>query len=256
MISKPFARRPAHPFVVPLSLAFCLWAGACAVQAAGIDPQAEKLLKASTDFLAAQKMFSVDTRTTLEAVLESGQKIQFDNAARATVRRPDKLRAEHVGDLVDQVFYYDGKSLTLYNPNEKFYATVAAPGTIEEMLDLAREKLDVVAPAGDLLYRNAFEILMTDVTDGLVVGKAMIEGVRCDHLAFRSPYVDWQIWIEDGKRPLPRKMVITSRDVRNEPQFSSLMKWNLKPKAGNAMFAFKPPKRAQKIDFAPLEAGK
>ena len=255
MTSNPFARRTAHPFVVPLSLAFCLWAGAFAVQAAGIDPQAEKLLKASTDFVAAQKVFSVDTRATLEAVLESGQKIQFDNAARATVRRPDKLRAERVGDLVDQVFYYDGKSLTLHNPVEKFYATVAAPGTIEEMLDLAREKLGIVAPAGDLLYRNAFEILMTDVTDGIVIGKAKIEGVRCDHLAFRSPYVDWQIWIEDGKRPLPRKLVITSRDVLNQPQFSSVMKWNLKPKAGNAMFAFKPPKHARKIDFMPLEGG-
>lgn len=247
-------RRAAGLIAAFAILPFVLLVGP--IQAAGIDPQAEKLLKASTDFLAAQKRFSVDTRTTLEVVLESGQKIQFDNAARATVRRPNRLRAERVGDLVEQVFYYDGKSLTLYNPGPKFYATAAAPATLEEMLDFAREKFDIVAPAGDLLYRNAFEILMTDVTDGFVVGKAAVEGVRCTHLAFRAPHVDWQIWIEDGKRPLPRKLVITSRDVLNAPQFSTVMtKWKLAPKTGDRVFAFKPPKGAQKIDFLPLAGG-
>jgi len=246
-------RRASGCAATVAALGAALLAGSA--MAAGVDLRAEKLLKASTEFLAAQKAFSVDTRTTLEVVLESGQKIQFDNASRATVRRPDRLRAERVGDLVDQVFYYDGKSLTLYNPGNKVYATVAAPGTLEAMLDLARDGLDIVAPAGDLLYRNAFEILMTDVTEGFVVGKAMIEGVRCNHLAFRSSYADWQIWIEDGRRPLPRKIVITSRDVRNEPQFTSLMRWKLAPKTSNAMFSFKPPKSARKIDFVPLAGG-
>lgn len=219
-------------------------------QAAEIDPRAVALLKASTEFIAAQKRFSVDTRSSLEVVLDSGQKLQFDHSVRATVQRPNKLRVERLGDLVDQVFYYDGKSLTLYNPGPKFYATVAAPGTLEEMLDFAREKLDIVAPAGDFVYRNAFDILMTDVTDGFVVGKAAVEGVRCVHLAFRAPHVDWQIWIEEGKRPLPRKIVITSRDVMNAPQFSTVMtKWNLAPKISQRMFVFKAPKDARPIEF-------
>ena len=169
------------------------------------------------DFLASQKQFSVETRSSLEVVLVSGQKIQFDHTARQSVQRPNKLRAERTGDLVDQVFYYDGKSLTLHNPSEKYYATVAAPGTLEEMLDFARSTLDIVAPAGDLVYKNAYEILMTDVTSGFVVGKGVVEGVRCDHLAFRAPHVDWQIWIQEGSQPLPRKLVITTRDVVNAP---------------------------------------
>ena len=88
------------------------------------------------------------------------------------------------------------------------------------MLDFARTKLDIVAPAGDLIYRNAYDILMTEVTDGFVVGKAVIEGVRCDHLAFRAPHVDLQIWIQEGSEPLPRKLVITTRDLANAPQFA------------------------------------
>jgi hypothetical protein len=225
---------------------------ALAVQAqpAGIDPEAQRLLKASTDFLASQKQFSADTRNTLEVVLKSGQKIEFNHTALVSVQRPNKLRAERTGDLVHQVFVYDGKSLTLHNLQDKAYAQVAAPETLEAMLEFARTKLDIVAPAGDLLDKNAYDILMHGVTDGLVVGKAVIEGVRCDHLAFRAPQVDLQIWVQEGAQPLPRRMVITTRDLANAPQFSVTMtKWNLKPTFGAQTFTFTPPAGAKKVDF-------
>ncbi len=222
-------------------------------QPAGIDPAATKLLKAATDFLASQKQFSVEARNSLEVVLTSGQKIQFNHTARQSVQRPNKLRAERTGDLVDQVFYYDGKTLTLSNPGDKAYATVAAPGTLEEMLDFARDRLDIVAPAGDLVYSNAYDILMTDVNQGFVVGKAVIDGARCDQLAFRAPHVDWQIWIQEGKEPLVRKLVITTRDLVNAPQFAVVMtKWDLKPQFSDKTFSFSPAAGARKVDFLPL----
>jgi hypothetical protein len=222
-------------------------------QPAGIDPQATKLLKASTDFLASQKRFNLETRSSLEVVLMSGQKIQFDHVARQWVQRPNKLRADRVGDLVEQSFYYDGKTLTLVNPADKYYATVDAPDTLEEMLEFARNRLDIVAPAGDLIYRDAYDILMTDVTQGFVVGKSVVEGVRCDHLAFRAPHVDWQIWIEDGSQPLPRKLVITTRDQPGAPQFSVVVtKWNLKPTFTAQTFGYKAPSGAKQVEFVPL----
>ncbi len=224
-----------------------------AAQPAGIDPQATKLVKASTDFLASQKRFSAETRSSLEVVLTSGQKIQFDHLARLSVQRPNKLRADRVGDLVEQAFYFDGKSLTIFNPGEKYFATVAAPGTIEELLDFARTRLDIVAPAGDLVYGNAYDILMTDVTQGFVIGKAVVEGVRCDHLAFRAPHVDWQIWIQEGKEPLPRKLVITTRDQANAPQFSVVVtRWNLRPTFTPQTFSFRAPSGAKQVEFMPL----
>lgn len=222
-------------------------------QPEGINPQAEKLLRASTDFLAGQQRFSLDTSSTIEVVLASGQKIQFDHTATQSIQRPNKLRAERTGDLVDQVFYYDGETLTLHNPSQNYFATVAAPDTLEAMLDFAREKLDVVAPAGDLLFKDAFNILTQDVTSGFVVGKGVVDGVRCDHLAFRAPHVDWQIWIEEGERPLPRKLVITSRDMLNAPQFTVMTtNWNLEPSFTDATFSFTPPKGAQRVEFLPM----
>jgi hypothetical protein len=244
-----------HRITAPLARCSMLIAAAglalaAQAQPAGIDPEAQRLLRASTDFLASQKQFSVETRNTLEIVLKSGQKVEFNHQARMSVQRPNKLRADRTGDLVDQVFVYDGKSLTLYNPASKAYAQVPAPDTVEGMLDFARTRLDIVAPAGDLVYANAYDILMDGVTEGFVVGKAVIEGVRCDHLAFRAPHVDLQIWVQEGAQPVPRRMVITTRDLPNAPQFAVTMtKWNLKPTFGAKTFSFVPPAGGTKVEF-------
>jgi hypothetical protein len=224
---------------------------AALAQAERIDPAAERMLRASTSYVAGLMRFSLDARSTTEVVLKSGQRIQFDSGVALSVQRPNKLRADRKGDLVSQAFYYDGKALTVYEPGTRQYATVNAPGTLEAMLDFARESLDILAPGSDFVFRNAYDILMTGVTTGFVVGKGVVEGVRCDHLAFRAPHVDWQIWIQDGAQPLPRKIVITSRDVVNMPQFEVVItKWNLAPTFTESVFTFVPPKGANQVALA------
>ncbi len=221
-------------------------------QSTGIAPEAKQILKVSTDFLAGQQRFSAETRNTIEIVLKSGQKIEFNSTATQSVQRPDKLRSERTGDLVEQVFVYDGKSLTLYQPKDHVYAQVDAPGTLEEMLDFARTRYDIVAPFGDLVYKDAFDILMDGVTDGAVVGKAVIEGVLCDHLAFRAPDVDWQIWIQEGAQPLPRRIVITTLDLPNAPQFAvTVTRWNLEPAFDAQTFTFTPQAGMKRIELLP-----
>ena len=120
------------------------------------------------------------------------------------------------------------------------------------MLDFARMSLDIVAPAGDVIYANAYEILMDGVTESLVVGKSVIEGVRCDQLAFRAPHVDLQVWIQEGPQPLLRRFVITTRDLPNAPQFSvTVTKWNLQPKFSAQTFSFVAPSGAKRVEFLP-----
>jgi hypothetical protein len=221
-------------------------------QSAGVAPEAKQILKASTDFLASQQQFTADTRNTLEIVLKSGQKIEFNSTGRQAVQRPNKLRSERSGDLIEQLFVYDGKSLTLYQPQEKVFAQVAAPATLEEMLDFARIQYDVVAPFGDMIFKNAYDILMDGVVEGIVIGKAVIEGVACDHLAFRGEYVDWQIWIQEGAQPLPRRIVITTLDLPNAPQFAvTVTRWNLEPTFDAQTFTFTPQAGVQQIELLP-----
>jgi hypothetical protein len=232
------------------------WSQLGHAQDAGIDPQAEKVLRRMSDYLASRQQFSVSAENTIEAVLTSGQKLQFDSPATLMVSRPNRLRANRKGDITDQEFYYDGKSLTLYNPKEKMYATTAAPATLEEMLDFAREKLDVIAPAAEFLYKNAADKMLKEASSGFVVGQSVVGGVKCAHLAFRGAEVDWQVWVEDGTRPLLRKFVLTSKKVAGEPEFMVVVKsWNLAPKVSDREFSFTPPKGAKKIDFIRLTSG-
>ncbi len=249
-----FVRRIAS--VVPLVIVMLAgWPQPGDAQPAGIDPQAEKLLKRMSDYLAGRQQFTAKAESTLEAVLTSGQKIQFDSPAILVVSRPNKLHAHRKGDIANQEFFYDGKTLTLYNPRENLYATAAAPPTLDEMLDFAREKLDVIAPAAELLYKNAAEKMLKESSSGFVVGQSVVGGVKCTHLAFRGSEVDWQIWIEDGDKPLPRKFILTSKQVKGEPQFTVVIRsWDLAPKLTNAEFSFTPPKGAKKIEFLQLSA--
>lgn len=225
-------------------------------RAQDIDPAALKILRRMTDYLGSLQRFSLDTQNTFEDVLESGQKIQYDLSTSVTVQRPNKLRAERKGDLVNQFAVYDGKTLTVYNVDKKYYATSPAPDNIDAALNFAREALGIVPPSGDLIYTNAFGLLTAQVTSGNVVGKSMIGGVRCDHLAFTGPLVDWQIWISDGDKPLPRKYVITTKDDPARPQYTVLMSnWNVSPNLNDALFKFSPPGGAKKTDFIRLDTG-
>lgn len=97
-------------------------------QAPAVDPAAAQILQRMTDYLGSLKQFSVHTQNTLEDLLDSGHRVDFDVSASVIVSRPNKLCAERRGDLIDQIFYYDGKALTLYNPADKVYATEPAPG--------------------------------------------------------------------------------------------------------------------------------
>ncbi len=223
-------------------------------QAPAVDPAATQILKRMTDYLGGLKQFSVHTQNNIEDVLDSGQRVDFDVSASVILSRPNKLRAERKGDLISQIFYYNGKTLTLYNPSDKVYATEPAPGTIEEMLNFARESLGLVIPAADLVYRNAFPLLMQDVTFAAVVGKAVIGGVKCDHLLFSRPGVDFQVWVADSGRPLPRKYVITDTGTPARLSITTVMSdWNVAPAAADARFTFVPPQGAKPIIFMRLE---
>ena len=247
--------KPSHrKTVLSLFALTALMLAGTSVQAAGVDPAATRILQRMTDYLGGLQQFSVHTQNTLEEVLDSGHRVDLDISAAVIVSRPNKLRAERRGDLIDQIFYYDGKALTLYNPSDKVYATEPAPGTIEEMLDHAREALGLAVPASDLVYRNAFSLLMQDITLAVVVGKAVIDGVKCDHLLFSRPGVDFQVWVADAGPPLPVKYVVTDTGSPARLSITTVISdFNAAPAVGDARFTFVPPQGTKAITFMPLE---
>ena len=228
-----------------------LWAGQSEV-----EPEAKQILSRSMSYLAGIQQFGLVAHSSLEVVLTTGQKIQFDSASAVAVKRPNLLYAARLGEVMDQEFFYDGKTLTLHQVDAGFYAAIEAPDTLEGMLDFARESLDIIAPAGDFIYSNAFEILMDGVESGFVVGSSFVEGVACDHLAFSKPGTDFQVWVAQGEQPLPLKLVITSTDVMSAPQFSvNFREWDIVTEHPQEKFQFVQPDDAQAIEFITLAAG-
>jgi len=222
-------------------------------QSGEIDGKAEQLLRQMSDYLAGLKQFSVQTENSLEVILRTGEKIQYNYPADLIMQRPNKFKATRTGDIVKQAFYYDGNTLTLYQKDFNYYATIDAPANVDETLDFAREYLDIHAPGGDLVYTNAYDILTEDMVSGSYVGMSVIDNIKCHHLSFRNNEVDWQIWIQADEKPLPRKFIVTSKWMTGAPQFALVIKdWNLSPDISEDLFTFVPPKDAKPIDFISL----
>ncbi len=217
-----------------------------------IDPQADSVLRQMTDYLKSLEQFSFRAENTIEEVLSTGQKLQFADTVNIYVRRPSRLRANGSGDRLNQQLFYDGKTVTLLDKDSNVYGTIKAPGNIEEALDYALEAFDLSAPFSEIIYRNAYDILTEEVQSGFYVGVSSIRGVKCHHLAFRQKEIDWQIWIEDSKTPIPRKFIITEKWVTGAPQFSSRIDdWNASPRLKDSLFDFVAPKGAERIEFLP-----
>jgi hypothetical protein len=212
---------------------------------------AEKLLKGMADYVASQRNLAVTFDSDIEVITNNLQKIQFTSSGQVQLSRPDKLRATRTGGYRDVEIVFDGKTLTVNNKDGKDYAQIEVAGTAEELIDVLREKHGVVAPGADLLLTNVFNIMMTDVVEADVIGKGVIDGVECDHLAFRNVETDWQIWIESGAKPIPRKYVITSKGIGEAPQYTLRIK-DWKTDVAADVFAFKPDPSFKKIALGDL----
>lgn len=177
--------------------------------------------------------------------------VQFNRASDVHVQRPDRLRVDRTGELARGHLYYDGQQLTLYGEASNAYATSPMPNTLDATLDVAAERLGLDTPGADLLLSNPYAELSEDVVCGNYLGRSMLNGVPVHHLAFRNrDGVDWELWVEDGDRPLPRRYVITTRDLPGSPQYSATMSgWDLSPRFTADEFRFSPPADAMRVSF-------
>ena len=226
-----------------------------AVESNVIEPKAMEALQKMGGFLRTLKAYEVSFKTSKDEVLDSGQKIMVDGTSELTVQTPDRF---HYSTKIDEAhrdlqFFYDGKTFTIYGNTNKFYATVPAPATIHELLDVAKDRYDIDLPFRDLFSWGTDKADVAAIRSAIYIGPIKIDGVPYDHYAFRNVDVDWQIWIQQGKKPLPGKLVITTMDEAEHPQYVSNMRWNLSPKINNKAFTFVPPKDSHKIDFAVVE---
>ena len=202
-------------------LAVALIGGMANPSAARADEaQAKILLKAMSDYMAGQKAIAIEYDSYLEVVTKQNQKLGLASSGTVVLNRPDKIRATRTGGFADVELGFDGKTLTLLRKDTSQYAQVEAPGTIDHLIDELRDKYHRPVPAADLLMSDPYSQLMPLVVDVKDLGSGVIRGVECDHLAFRTKEVDWQIWIAQGDRPYPCRYVITTTKITGQPQYT------------------------------------
>jgi hypothetical protein len=183
------------------------------------EADAKALVKSMSDYLAAQQRIAFDYDATLEVVTTDDQKLGIASSGTVTLERPDHLRATRTGGFSDVEMLFDGQSVTLLGKNAKVYTRVEAPGTIDQLVDRLRDEYGLPLPAADLLMSNPGDEPTGEVTDVKDLGSGVIGGRECDHLAFRTADVDWQIWIAQGDAPFPCRYVITSKAMSQGPQY-------------------------------------
>lgn len=201
------------------------------------------------DYLQTLKRFAVSTDATGERVLRDGQKLQHTARAELQVVRPGMLRARISSARSDRYLIFDGRTVTLYAPEQKYYSIVDFSGTIGELIDRLEEKYGVELPMTDLFRWGTPAASLDNFESAMYAGQARIGKDLCDHYAFRQGKIDWQIWITAGEHPLPRKVAITNRGDEARPQSVSLFSWNLKSTFDDASFRFTPPSGAKRIEM-------
>jgi hypothetical protein len=213
------------------------------------DPDAIKALEAMSSYLRTLKAFQIRSETSRDEVLDDGQSVEFAGVVDMLVERPNRLRADVTSDKHQRMFFDDGKSFSVWARRVNYYATIPVSGTLGDLADMLADKYDLELPIADLFYwgdRKSADAIVA----ALDLGASQVDGVTCEHYAFRQEGVDWQVWIQQGSYPLPRKLVITTTTDPARPRFTSVMTWNLAPSYNDAAFTFVPPKDAKRISMA------
>jgi hypothetical protein len=171
-----------------------------------------------------------------------------------SVSRPNRARSDRIGGERGLEYFYDGKTMSLYCQANNTYATVPAPPTLDEAIDATRKQFKIEAPGADLLFSQPYDILTEQVKGGQFIGRESVGGVTANHLAFEGEEVDWQIWIQEGSDPLPLRFVITTKTMKEQPQFEVVLSnWEPQAKLDDKTFQFKPPAGAKAVETFPTD---
>jgi hypothetical protein len=119
-----------------------------------------------------------------------------------------------------------------------------------ELVGFASNRYGIELPLVDLFRLGAENNEAASLEAAVDLGASTVDAVPCDHYAFRQGHVGWEVWIEQGARPLPHRLVITTTAAPAQPPREVRYEWTLDASPPDSTFRFVPPKGAHKI---PLE---
>ena len=218
--------------------------------APAIDPLVRTVVNKVCHELSSARTVTYHAEITFDSVLASGVKIQYAAAMDTAIQRPDHLMIDYKSDLGAKAIWYDGKTLTIYDPAHRAYATIATPDSIDAMFKQVAEEKNLSIPLENLDFNDECGRAYRDIQRGKYIGINDVEGVDCIHLGFIQQEADWQLWVDHSKNFLPRKAVITYKKLPSQPQWSAIFSnWRFNEKLPASLFQPKIPKGAIKASF-------
>ena len=216
-----------------------------------ITDDAAKILARMTDFIAAAPAFTLVSETGHEVLQENGHVLEFGSQLTLAIQHPSKAIGRFDSRNGDSsLTVLDGEAIWVFSANENIYDTTRQPGDIDLSLEFLAKQLGVPRQLRDFFSKDLTTSLGSAVQSGYYVGESIIAGVMCDHLALRGEKEDVQVWIAQGDEPVPRRIVITYRQIEGQPQFwTQFTDWDFSPELSDITFTFSPPEGAKRVRF-------
>jgi hypothetical protein len=215
-----------------------------------VDARADELVRQMSDLLAGATSIALEAAEIFDEVPEHSPRYQLTGLRRVGLRRPDRLVGDAAGDALNRSFWYDGTTLSAVDWEQNTWVSGTVPPTVDGALDWAFDTTGTVVPLADFIYADPYSRLMGSVQRGVYLGIHEAAGFPCHHLAFEQATIDWQLWIDAGEQPLPRKLVIAYKIEDEVPQYTAIIpKWNLEAELDDDLFLFEPPEGARRVEI-------
>jgi hypothetical protein len=217
-----------------------------------IDPQVEPVLRAWFETRRGRTIYGYRINDIMEQVQDDGQRLHFSHSRTITVRRPNQIRAEITGDLANKTLWYDGQTFTLLDRSTNLYAQVEGGGSISDMKVKLEEEYGLAFPISDLIEKDSAADLLGGVLTAQHLGIHMVSQHECHHLAFTQEDVDWEIWIDAGEEPIPRRIIIVYKNAPGQPQqIATLDAGTDLSRVTAGTFDFTPPPGSRQVELTP-----
>ena len=189
-----------------------------------IDPQAAEILQNMSYFLGSKSEYTFKADAMFDVLVSGERKIQYSAQETVFVQKPNKFTIEYVTDIGGyKVWYNSGQAQILSLPTNDF-SLATLPGSIDQALVKLLQQYNFAPALSEFLFINTFREMTQNVTSGSYFGTSRVFGTKCNHLAFTQENIDWQVWVDAGRRPVPRKLVITYKNMPGSPQFIAILK--------------------------------
>lgn len=178
-----------------------------------INASARQALNRTCSVLASAKKMTYHAEVTFDSVLPSYVKLQYAGAMDVAVEWPDHPAISSKSYLGAEAIWYNGETLTLFDPAHDVYTSLSVQGSLDEMLVKVAKRNNLSMPLAPLDFNDPCGNAYSHIQHGKYVGLNDVSGVTCDHLAFTQADLDWQIWIAHSGKPLPEKIVIIYKEI-------------------------------------------